>query len=328
MHDYKKDQFDDMRWIDGSEIDIKQFSGEELCEKIGSEKEHGMTKDEIIREYYDYISIPEEIRYSHDRYMAEHGITEEDTEAYRNKLIANLSYTPFEKRDIVVKELIKPLLKEHGFKTGGNTWCRKITDSLKVVIHMEGYRFSFAASGAIFQLIISLFESKEKLKPQHGIGELSIDSRYFLPYYGMKSPLYNVLGYRIDGYRDYLPIDIPIDEVKEYFRTDLEKYILPELLKIESREDYEKMYAKYGSEKRWSDLDIRIAWFIQRVRSTFTSYRADGKDYEDLVNYKKELKLTGKEILDNLDLADAMRCNQDFTKFDAKPLLIKLANEE
>jgi hypothetical protein len=37
MHDYKKDQFDDMRWIDGSEIDIKQFSGEELCEKIGSE---------------------------------------------------------------------------------------------------------------------------------------------------------------------------------------------------------------------------------------------------------------------------------------------------
>ena len=193
---------------------------------------------------------------------------------------------------------------------------------------MEGYRFSFAASGAIFQLIISLFESKEKLKPQHGIGELSIDSRYFLPYYGMKSPLYNVLGYRIDGYRDYLPIDIPIDEVKEYFRTDLEKYILPELLKIESREDYEKMYAKYGSEKRWNDLDIRIAWFIQRVRSTFTSYRADGKDYEDLVNYKKELKLTGKEILDNLDLADAMRCNQDFTKVDAKPLLIKLANEE
>ena len=50
--------------------------------------------------------------------------------------------------------------------------------------------------------------------------------------------------------------------------------------------------------------------------------------HEDLVNYKKELKLTGKEILDNLDLADAMRCNQDFTKFDAKPLLIKLANEE
>ena len=46
------------------------------------------------------------------------------------------------------------------------------------------------------------------------------------------------------------------------------------------------------------------------------------------VVHKKELKLTGKEILDNLDLADAMRCNQDFTKFDAKPLLIKLANEE
>ena len=66
-----------------------------------------MTKDEIIREYYDYITRPEELRYSHDRYMAEHGITEEDTEAYRNKLIANLSYTPFEKRDIVVKELIK-----------------------------------------------------------------------------------------------------------------------------------------------------------------------------------------------------------------------------
>ena len=26
-----------MRWLDGSEIKIKKFSGEELCEKIGSE---------------------------------------------------------------------------------------------------------------------------------------------------------------------------------------------------------------------------------------------------------------------------------------------------
>ena len=26
-----------MRWLDGNEIDIKQFSGEELCDKIGSE---------------------------------------------------------------------------------------------------------------------------------------------------------------------------------------------------------------------------------------------------------------------------------------------------
>lgn len=28
---------DCMRWLDGSEIDIKQFSGEELCDKIGFE---------------------------------------------------------------------------------------------------------------------------------------------------------------------------------------------------------------------------------------------------------------------------------------------------
>ena len=26
-----------MRWLDGSEINIKQFSGEDLCEKIGIE---------------------------------------------------------------------------------------------------------------------------------------------------------------------------------------------------------------------------------------------------------------------------------------------------
>ena len=287
-----------------------------------------MDKDKIIKEYYDYISKPEEIWYSHDNYMAKLGITEEEVQAYKDKLSSQLSYKPAEKKEIVIKELIKPMLKECGFTIGGNTWCKKISDNLKLIIHIEGRRFTNSATGAIFEFTISLFNGEGSSKPQLGIGELAIDSRLFLPYYGMLSPLYNTLGYRIDGYRDYLPIDTPIDEIKEYFRIDFEDFILPELMKINNREDYEKMYAKFCREKRFKDPDIRIARFIQRVQLSFTSRRSDGKDYDELIKYKKEMGLTREDILENLELADKMKCHLDFTKIDAKPLLKKLAEDD
>ncbi len=103
--------------------------------------------------------------------------------------------------------------------------------------------------------------------------------------------------------------------------------ILPELLKIKNRADYEEMYGKYSHEKRFKDLDVRIAWFIQRVQASFTSRRTDGNDYDELIKCKNDMMLTKEDIIEHIDLADEMRCHLDFTGIDAKPLLLKLAEE-
>lgn len=287
-----------------------------------------MDKDKIIQEYFEFVSRPEELWRSHDDYKTKLGIKEMDTFLYQQKMIKQLSLRPSEKKTIVIKEQIKPMLKAHGFTTGGNTWCKKIDGDLKIIINMEGNRFSDVASGSIFGFTVSLFESKDKPKPQFGVGELSIDARLFLPYYGMLSPLYDVLGYRIDGYRDYLPIDTPIEEIKELLRLDFEDYILPELDKVNNRADYEEMYSRFCHEKRFKDFDMRLAWFIQRAQVSFTSRRTGGNNFEELVEYKKEMKLSKDDILDNLDLADKMRCHLTFTKIDVKPLLKELAEGE
>lgn len=42
---------------------------------------------------------------------------------------------------------------------------------------------------------------------------MKIDSNYFLPYFGMCSPLYDVEGYNIGGFRDGMPIDMPVEEI-------------------------------------------------------------------------------------------------------------------
>ncbi len=235
---------------------------------------------------------------------------------------------PFEIRDVVVKELIKPMLKEHGFTVGGNTWCRKLSDGEKLVIHMDGNRFNNILSGVSFGFRISLHDGRNGAKPKYGIGEMKIDSNYFLPYFGMCSPLYDVEGYNIGGFRDGMPVDMPVEEIKKYIRDDFEQYILPELLKVDSREDYKEMYGRFCQEKRSKDLDVRIACFINSVQYSFISYRADGKVHEDLIESKKNLKITKEEILSNLDLADKMRCNLNETSIDAKPILMQLAEEE
>ncbi|WP_029232443.1 hypothetical protein [Butyrivibrio sp. VCB2006] len=245
-----------------------------------------------------------------------------------NEARSLIKSNPFEIRDAVVKELIKPMLKEHGFTTGGNTWCRKLSDGEKLVIHMDGNRFNNILSGASFGFRISLYDGRNGAKPQYGIGEMKLDSNFFLPYYGMCSPLYDIDGYNIGGFRDGMPVEMPVEEIKKYIRNDFEEYILQELLKVDSREDYKEMYSRFCQEKRFEDLDVRIAWFIRDVQSSFTSYRADGREYEELIKSKKSLKVTKEEILSNLDLADKMRCNLNDTSIDAKPLLMQLAEEE
>ena len=66
----------------------------------------------------------------------------------------------------------------------------------------------------------------------------------------------------------------------------------------------------------------------QQIPDADKNHPQDGKDYEDLIESKRSLKITKKEILSNLDLADKMKCNLNDTSIDAKPILMQLAEEE
>ena len=71
-----------------------------------------MTKEERVIRYFDLASMPEYLPYDTSGIMKKLDISPADVENYRQKLVSELSMNPAEKRDVVGKKGIKPLLKK------------------------------------------------------------------------------------------------------------------------------------------------------------------------------------------------------------------------
>ena len=97
------------------------------------------TKEEQVVRYLELAA--EKFPYDISDLEEEMGVTDTDIEELRRKMERALSMRPTQKRDLVVKQVIKPLLKKHGFSTGGLDWRRKITDGY-LIIHMMNSQFS------------------------------------------------------------------------------------------------------------------------------------------------------------------------------------------
>lgn len=94
-----------------------------------------MTKEEKVAYYLDQASMPENLCYDTSDLMEELGITEDDIADYRQKLTDAMSMKSVEKRNLVVKQVIKPLLKKFGFSSAGQKWHRE-TDDVRLTIEM------------------------------------------------------------------------------------------------------------------------------------------------------------------------------------------------
>ena len=104
---------------------------------------------------------------------------------------------------------------------------------------IENYRqeINDIYTGVSFRFHISAVkkdEIRDKLSNQW-IYNQTCDLRQFafLPYCGMLSPYYSGDMYTIDGYKNYLPSDAPVEEICRQIGVDFEKYILPEHCKVQ-----------------------------------------------------------------------------------------------
>lgn len=118
------------------------------------EQRDKMTKEERVMHYLDLISMPEYLPYDVSHFKQELGISSDDISNFRQKMENELSLRPTEKRDILVKKVIKPLLKKYGFSTAGRDWHRDIGDTY-IIIHMMSSQFNGIVTGVSFRFHIS-----------------------------------------------------------------------------------------------------------------------------------------------------------------------------
>lgn len=246
------------------------------------------------------------------------GLTEEDVRDYQLRKEAEVSMKPTEKRDILVKQMLKPLLKENGFKSSGYSWWKELEDSW-LFIHMKNSRWNGMGTGANFQFRISVSgkdDIKGKLADQWMCNRSYLSQDDFLPYWGRLAPRMTELGYKIDGYRNYLPLDEPLDEIIEQVRGDFADHILPELEPLRTKAGWEILYQEKCTARE--TVENRLL----RYYSSAHMLAASESNIPALILTQTSLALTPEEITSHFDWLEIIQHHSSLPCLDAKEFIL------
>ena len=152
----------------------------------------------------------------------------------------DISMRSSEKRDLVVKEVIKPLMKKAGFKCKRTDWWKELEDGF-LFVHMKNSQFSGATTGIHFCFQFSASykdELRDKVEKQWLYNQMScMEEALFLPYCGYLAPNRTASGYRIDGYKNYLPTDVSVEEIMTQIRESAKDENITQQMSIKKQEE-------------------------------------------------------------------------------------------
>lgn len=212
--------------------------------------------------------------------------------------------TGIEKRNMVVKEVLTPVLKQAGFKKSGFSWWKELEDDY-LFIRMKNCRFNGGDIGITFNFQLSASAKKDmkrKPKDQWISNQLTaIGEYYFLPQFGYSNPFREgLLGYTIDGYRNYKPLDMPVESIMKQIQLDFETYIVPELLKVHCLDDWNKL--KEAKMNRREEKEIRLLLYFSVAHGLSCS----PSNHSLLAEHQKSLNLSNDDIRENMSLLEVI----------------------
>lgn len=251
-------------------------------------------KEQRLAWYFDMFKLPSQQQLDSEEVRDALGLTELDSREYQVQKEKEVSMPSAEKRKRILKEVVKPLLKEAGFRTKGQEWWRELTDGW-LLIHLKNSQFNSPVTGCRFEFDISA-SSKEEIKED--ITKQWIYNQFndlshccFLPYAGMLSPYCEAYAYNIDGYQNYLPKDDPLENILKQVYTDFADHILPQLAGVQSISDWKRLY-----EERRTYLQRRELVILRFYHSVCMGSGISSLQWE-----QKEHALTTEEALSHLD---------------------------
>lgn len=231
-----------------------------------------------------------------------------------------VSMKPGEKRKLVVKNVVKVILKNAGYRTKGNEWWRELEDGW-LFIHMKTSRFNGPSTGANFCFEISATAKDaiaDKVENQWIYNQFeNLKHAVFLPYCGFLSPNTGGLDYRIDGYQNFLPSDTPLEEIYRQIQTDLETYILPELEKVRNMAEWAHLYEEKRA--RFEEKEIRLLRYYFSAHTMSCSM----ENMPGVIRMQKDLALTAEDITSHFDWLSIIAKNSQHTYLNAESFIMK-----
>jgi hypothetical protein len=179
--------------------------------------------------------------------------------------------TSKEKKDIILRDVIKPELKRAGYTIKDRIY-KSERDDCSVLISISSGRFNSEALGFSFSLCISALKgewTKENL--WRCWFSDSIHENLLLPDDGFLHPYHDVSGYKIDGFKNYKPQNMDLEDIKNRITDDLHQYILPPLAEIKHYEDWLQKSAVWKERVNTKRVCLLRFYHMAQMTATITS---------------------------------------------------------
>lgn len=203
--------------------------------------------------------------------------------------------TSKEKKDYLLKEVIKSQFKSAGYQMAGQNYYSMREDCC-LAIRVHSSRFNSAATGFGFWFKITTFPkdvSKETLKGEF-FGEVFTE-RELLPDCGFLHPYRGGIGYLIDPYKNGIPQDMDLGDIEKKIRDDLCQYILPKLESIKTFSDWERQ--KEENFQRFTSLRVKLLRYFSSVQMQYLDF--DERSFRALMEERKTMEVSVEEIKAN-----------------------------
>ena len=165
--------------------------------------------------------------------------------------------TPKEKKTIILEDVVKPEFENAGYDSIGQTYYH-MRENCCIAVKIQSSQFNSSNTGYTFWFHIKAFPkqtSLETLKEWPAWSD-SIHEDVLLPDCGNLHPYRTAKGYKIDGYKNFVPQDMDLEDIKQRIRSDLRDYILPRLAEIKNLDDWETRKKEWLN--RWNSQRILL----------------------------------------------------------------------
>ena len=203
--------------------------------------------------------------------------------------------TAKEKKNRIIKEIIKPLFQSAGYKVKGNMIFKECQDC-SITIYLQSSAFNNEITGYVFWFNIGVTEEDATELSDEYIVEDSINEAYFLPDFGSLHPYRNQLGYCIGGSMRPRNIHQEYEEIANRIQSDLNTYLIPKLNLVHTIHEWRELVEQLDSQ-RASKRNSLIAFF-----EIACMLACSDTNMNELTKLLEEAKFTKQEVIDNTDL--------------------------
>lgn len=226
--------------------------------------------------------------------------------------------TSKEKRDMVLREVVKPELKRAEYRIKGKAYL-SIRDGCCLAIYLNNARFNSNSMGFTFWFGIQFIEgdySEARLK--NWIDWDCIRESTLLPDCGYLHPYHQTSGYTIDGYKNYQPQDMDVEDIKNRIRDDLCCYMFPQLAQINCYEDWMRKTQEWN--ERNNTKKVRLLNFYHNVQHSV----AEQSSIPRLIEAFRASEVSAEEIKDNYPMYQEIKALSPWPNEDKWAFILNL----